>query len=68
MKKWLGTVIKIKPMIRDGKSQRKEGVSTDKSSRSLDGVQQQKRVTADSAALRSGEGKAHRPKKKKQVT
>jgi hypothetical protein len=27
-----------------------------------DGVQQQKRVTADSAALRSGEGKTHRPK------
>ena len=68
MKKCPGTVVKIKPMIRDGKSQQKEGVSADKSSRSLDGVQQQKRVTADSAALRSGEGNAHRPKKKKQVT
>ncbi|CAP95431.1 hypothetical protein PCH_Pc21g05340 [Penicillium rubens Wisconsin 54-1255] len=48
MKKWPGIVIKIKPMIKDGKSQPKEG----------------KRVTADSAALRSGEGKTHRPKKK----
>jgi hypothetical protein len=35
MKEWPGTVIKIKPMIKDGKSQPKEGVSADKSSRSL---------------------------------
>jgi hypothetical protein len=47
-----------------GKHSRKRGFQQTKAADRYDGVQQQKRVTADSAALRSGEGKAHRPKKK----
>jgi hypothetical protein len=47
-----------------GNHNRKRGFQQTKAADRYDGVQQQKRVTADSAALRSGEGKTHRPKKK----
>ncbi|KAJ5817917.1 hypothetical protein N7447_007925 [Penicillium robsamsonii] len=49
-----------------GKYNRKRGFQQAKAADRYDGVQQQKRVTADSAALRSGEGKTHRPKKKRE--
>jgi hypothetical protein len=66
MKEWSGTVIRIDPMIKDGKNRRKRGFQQTKAADRYDGVQQQKRVTVDSAALRSGEGNSHRSKKNPQ--